>query len=165
MTERVETMDLRRLQALLDAYGAEPARWPADERGAAQALLAAEPAARARLDQARRLDLALDRLPAAPAPARDLAARIRSAARHHGAGPAGPLPVPAPANGNRPAWRFPAALAASALFGLWLGFAASPFTTGGGAMDLTALDQQDVAVLAFGPVADAQHGIGGSFND
>lgn len=114
MTERVETMDARRLEALLDAYGADPARWPATERAAAQALLEADPALQVRLEAARRLDRALDRLPPAPAPAGELAARIRAAAlatghstghstgRQQGTPPIAPR---APANSNRPAWR------------------------------------------------------------
>lgn len=175
MTERVEAMDLRRLEELIDAYGADPARWPAAERAAAQALLAIEPAARTLQDRARRLDSALDALPPAPQVALQtgaLAARIRAAARQQDATPANSPasppanPLPAPANSNRPAWRFTAALAASAVIGLWLGFATGPFTLDtGGTIDLAALDQQDVAVLAFGPVADAQNATGGSFND
>ncbi|MDM7945499.1 MAG: hypothetical protein QUV20_04135 [Oceanibaculum nanhaiense] len=168
MTEKLQAMDLQRLEALLDAYGADPARWPAAERAAALALLAIEPAAQARLEQARQLDRVLDALPPAPAPAGDLAARIRAVARHQRApaAPVAPIPAPIPANGNRAPWRFTMALAASAVIGLWLGFAAGPYTLNtGGTIDLAALDQQDVAVLAFGPVADAQNATGGSFND
>lgn len=33
-------MDARRFESLLDAYGAEPRRWPADERRAAEAFVA-----------------------------------------------------------------------------------------------------------------------------
>lgn len=180
MTERKSDMDMQRLEVLLDAYGADPARWPAAERAAALALLAADPAARAGLEQARQLDRALDALPPAPAPAGDLAARIRVAAQQRDAtlqrdsGPAAPQPIPVagpvadpvPANSNRPAWRFPAALTASALLGLWLGFATGPFPIdSGGTTDLAALDQQDVAVLAFGPFADTQNGNGGIFHE
>jgi len=39
-------MNMDRLTELLEAYGADPARWPETERPAAQALLAATPAAR-----------------------------------------------------------------------------------------------------------------------
>lgn len=39
-------MNLDRLTELLEAYGADPARWPESERPAALALLAATPAAR-----------------------------------------------------------------------------------------------------------------------
>lgn len=164
MSEGHKDMDRQRLDSLLDAYGADPARWPAAERSAAQALLASDPAAQARLAQARLLDRALDVLPPAPAPAGDLAARIRNAARQ----PVTPaIPLPAPANTNSP-WRFTAALAASAVIGLWLGFAApvaSPFTSGGSTtIDLAAIDQQDVAALAFGPLA-GQNGTGDTSYD
>ena len=172
MTETHEAMNLRRLEALLDAHGADPARWPAAERAAAQELLAADPAAQKRLHEARRLDRALDRLPPAPAPAADLAARIRAVALQQNplAAPAAPAPAPIPANGNRAPWRFTAALAASALIGLWLGFASSPFTvpvTAGdtASIDLAALDQQDVAALAFGPLVAGQNGTGDTIHD
>jgi hypothetical protein len=50
-------MTPERLDQLIAAYGAEPARWPAKERAEAEALLGANPAA---LDAARALDAALD---------------------------------------------------------------------------------------------------------
>lgn len=76
----IAPLSTERLAALLDAYGADPGRWPADERAAAEALLAASPAARARRDEAARLDALLDLVPA-PAPTADLADRIVVAAR------------------------------------------------------------------------------------
>jgi hypothetical protein len=45
-----------RLQEILDAYGADPHRWPADERDAAAALLVATPALREAAGEAQRLD-------------------------------------------------------------------------------------------------------------
>jgi hypothetical protein len=48
----------QRLSELLDAYGADPARWPEAERTAAQALLVRTPELSARID-AERLDAAL----------------------------------------------------------------------------------------------------------
>src|SRR5207237_8400141 len=64
-----------RLHAILDAYGADPAHWPAAERDAALALLARSPEARRQHDAAARLDAALDASPVdVPAPA--LAARV-----------------------------------------------------------------------------------------
>ncbi|MEX2295794.1 MAG: hypothetical protein WD715_00145 [Dongiaceae bacterium] len=53
-------MTLERLQALLDAYGADAAHWPAAERPAAERLLAAMPEAHAQHDEAARLDAMLD---------------------------------------------------------------------------------------------------------
>ena len=46
---------------LLDVRGAELGRWPADDRRAAERLLAADAKARAARDEARRLEALLDR--------------------------------------------------------------------------------------------------------
>jgi anti-sigma-K factor RskA len=65
-----DTMTLDRLRAIVDAYGADPARWPAAERTAGEALLAGSAAARALVAEAADLDAALDALPALqPTPA------------------------------------------------------------------------------------------------
>src|SRR5262249_59318106 len=58
-----------RFRRLIDAYGADPARWPPPERAAALALLATSAQARAALEAARRLDglLAADQTPVADA--------------------------------------------------------------------------------------------------
>jgi anti-sigma-K factor RskA len=57
-------MDLERLRAIVDAYGGDPARWPAAERPAAETLLAGSDAARALVAAAADLDAALDAVPA-----------------------------------------------------------------------------------------------------
>ena len=73
------TMNHARFSELLDAYGADPQRWPAAERGPAQALLDASPeATRLRL-QAALLDDALDQYTLAP-PAAALRQSLLSAA-------------------------------------------------------------------------------------
>lgn len=65
-----DTMTLDRLRAIVDAYGADPARWPAAERAAGEALVAGSAAARALVAVAAALDAALDTLPALqPTPA------------------------------------------------------------------------------------------------
>ena len=58
-----------RFRRLIDAYGADPARWPPPERAAALALLATSAQARVALEAARRLDglLAADQTPVADA--------------------------------------------------------------------------------------------------
>jgi len=66
-------MNRLRLQRLIEAYGADPARWPADERDAARALLAHTPDAAAMRARARRIDEALDGF----APAADAGAEQR----------------------------------------------------------------------------------------
>ena len=53
-------MNATRLQQLIDAFGSNPQRWPADERGAAIALLSADSAVRERLAEASDLDRRLD---------------------------------------------------------------------------------------------------------
>jgi len=62
-------MMLWRFRRLIEAYGADPARWPPPERAAALALLATSAQARSALEDVRRLDalLAADRKPAADA--------------------------------------------------------------------------------------------------
>jgi len=62
-------MMLWRFRRLIEAYGADPARWPPPERAAALALLATSAQARAALEDVRRLDalLAADRGTAADA--------------------------------------------------------------------------------------------------
>jgi anti-sigma-K factor RskA len=65
-----DTMTLDRLRAIVDAYGADPARWPAAERAAGEALLAGSAEARALVAETADLDAALDSLPALqPSPA------------------------------------------------------------------------------------------------
>lgn len=53
-------MNLERIKALTDAYGANPARWPTVERAAAEAFLKATPEARVWLEEAAALDRLLD---------------------------------------------------------------------------------------------------------
>ncbi len=58
-----QPIDGNRFEAILDAYGARPGAWPAGERAAMEARLAADPAAQAALEEAALLDY---RLHAAP---------------------------------------------------------------------------------------------------
>jgi hypothetical protein len=80
---------LERFGAIVDAYGASPMRWPAEERAAAEALLAASAQARAMLADARMLD---GMLAAAPveAPSDALVARLMAARPRGIAAPARP---------------------------------------------------------------------------
>jgi len=66
----------RRLAQVLDAYGASPDRWPAEDRRALLALLEEFAEARARRDEAARLDAWLDAAGDLPAPSRRVADRI-----------------------------------------------------------------------------------------
>ncbi len=56
----VETMNEDRLKRLIEAYGAAPARWPLEERAAAERYLADHPRDLAGLESERALDQALD---------------------------------------------------------------------------------------------------------
>ncbi len=61
------TLSCARLSEILDAYGADPARWPAPERAAAQALLASSAEARQLAQAAQALDQLLNRWQPQPA--------------------------------------------------------------------------------------------------
>lgn len=98
-------MQLDRFTALLEAFGADPKRWPDAERAAALAFAAAEPAAKALMRDAAALDALLDAAEA-PGPSDLLAARLARRA-------------PGP---RAPVWRTAVAFAACAVFGLVLGF-------------------------------------------
>ena len=55
-------MNIERFQEILDAFGADPRRWPEAERGGALALVAGSDVARSRQAEARRLDMLLDEI-------------------------------------------------------------------------------------------------------
>lgn len=119
-------ISLERFAAIVDAYGASPMRWPADERGAAEALLAFSADARALLDEARMLDGVLAAAPV-EAPSDALVARLMAARPR----PATPVPAGKPRSIFRELisaiWPYgspaiPAgALAASIMLGIALG--------------------------------------------
>jgi hypothetical protein len=56
-------MNLERFSVIVDAYGCSPARWPADERDAAQAFAKSSAEAQQLLTQAEKLDFFLDAIP------------------------------------------------------------------------------------------------------
>jgi hypothetical protein len=59
-------MGLDRFRELMEAYGAEPGRWPANERGSAETLLAQNPEAARLRNQAMAIDALLNRATLAP---------------------------------------------------------------------------------------------------
>lgn len=71
-------MDAQRFQTLVDAYGAEPRRWPARERAEAE-VFARTAGGQAVLEAERALDDELDAW-AAPAPSHALRSRVLAAA-------------------------------------------------------------------------------------
>ncbi len=120
-------MSLARLRALLAAYGANPERWPPEERAAARMLLAQSPEAQRWHDAGAQLDALLDLGPprvASPA----LLERIVAAAEpgNTDVSTQGTHIAPvAPARRRRPArvWRYAGAalpLAAAAALVVWL---------------------------------------------
>lgn len=115
-------MTPERFATLLDAYGGDPKRWPAAERGDAEAYLAATPTARVLLDDALRLDALLDAgVPAAAAvDAGRIAALAAATAQEHPATVLPFRPKPRPA---RPVWAWAraGALAAAGIAGLIVG--------------------------------------------
>lgn len=107
--------DLALLRRLLDSYGADPARWPAERRQAALQCLEESAEARALREAAMLLDGVLDQA-AAPAPARQLKDAIVAAAT----APRQPLwAVPIWPFG--PAWKPVSALAAAIILGFVAG--------------------------------------------
>jgi hypothetical protein len=147
MTNANNNMMLADLERLLEVYGSDRTRWPADARAGAGHLVARDRAARRLLAEAEALDRALERAPL-PSLTREaeLADRIAAAAqrsprivRFNSAPVAG---VPAASKGNvfrlpdlraRRQWRGATALggaasllAASLAIGILLGFSSLP---------------------------------------
>jgi hypothetical protein len=77
-----KSMTMAELERLLEVYGAERARWPAEVRASAALLVAADPAARRLLAETEALDRVLDRAPVPGLPVEvALVARIVAAAQ------------------------------------------------------------------------------------
>ncbi|MEZ5957945.1 MAG: hypothetical protein R3C27_12120 [Hyphomonadaceae bacterium] len=121
-------MDRERFASLLDAYGAEFRRWPAETRADAAAFAAQDAEAAALMADARRLDAVLDAARETVAPSSDLAGRILAFA---------PRVL-------RPAFdrRAMLALAACAVFGVVIGY-------GGGLMAPPPLEDDTYFSMAF----------------
>lgn len=147
-----------RFAALLDAYGADPARWPEGERAAALAFLDADPAARQARADAARLDAVLDRAPVEP-PSAALMDRVLAAAPP--ARPAPPQPRALGPGGRivgwlgalvpgAGAWQPTAALAAALVLGLAVGYATAPFGTA------LPVDGQSLDAIALGTFAEPE---------
>lgn len=80
MTRKAEIMDRERFAALLDAYGADFRRWPAETRAGAAVYAAQDADAAALIAEARSLDLLLDVAREQPPPSADLAQRVLAVA-------------------------------------------------------------------------------------
>jgi len=115
-------MSPERLRALLDAYGANPERWPPQEREAARTLLAQSPEARRWQDAGAQLDALLDRAPASIA-SPVLLERIVAALPEPGNTEVSTRVAPARRRRHARVWRYAGAalpLAAAAALALWL---------------------------------------------
>ena len=157
-----------RVMALLDAYGADPARWPDAERDAAMAMINADPALAARRDEAAALDGLLMQAET-PQPSADLARRILESAAGHGEA----ISAPAPQHGDRrgyldwlrqasqqlwqqlwpqgPAWQPALGLAASLAVGIWVGTTGAVPVTGitGTEYETASLATDDASLSIF----------------
>jgi hypothetical protein len=108
-------MTQERFFQILEAYGADPARWPDDERAAAEAFAQSHrDQVAAELREAAALDACL--VGAAAEPSDLLERRILKAF------PAGP------ARPEAPRWQIPAAAAAALVLGAFIGFASGALT-------------------------------------
>ncbi|MFT6583195.1 MAG: hypothetical protein ACJAU6_003647 [Alphaproteobacteria bacterium] len=112
-------MKIERFQAILDAYGANPDQWPAEERNAAQHLAETSSTAQAMMTDAAALDQFLDAargaIPQAePSPEllADILAAATPAARHRWTALLWPFGL---------VWKPASALAMAGLLGLFLG--------------------------------------------
>lgn len=128
MTRKEEIMDRERFAELLDAYGADFRRWPAETRVAAAAYAAQDAEAAALIAEARKLDAVLDAAREQVPPSPDLADRILAFA---------PRVV-------RPAFdrRALLALAACAVFGVVVGY-------GGGLLAPAPMEDDAYFSMAF----------------
>ena len=128
MTKKEETMDRERFADLLDAYGADFRRWPAEARAQAAAFAAQDAEAAALIGEARKLDAVLDGARDEAGPSADLAARILAAAPR----------------AQRPAFdrRAMLALAACAVFGVLIGY-------GGGLLAPAPAEDDSYFSMAF----------------
>ena len=114
-------MTKERFEALLDAYGADPDRWPDAERDAALAFAKSSAAARLRLDEAALLDRLIDQADTAPVTSElqtKILAAFAQARAHRSAGLSTAFAKLMP---GRTAWVPATALAASLALGLGVG--------------------------------------------
>lgn len=155
-------MSLARLRALLDAYGANPDRWPPEERDAGRTLLAQSPQAQLWRDASAQLDALLDLAPAATAsPAlveRILAAAPQGESAEHAITTVH-APRLAPSRPSRQlarrsrAWRYvgaalPLAAAAALVLWLWAKPSRTPERTDVAVADLGTYDVPTDVLLA-----------------
>ena len=140
-------MELERFRQLIEAYGAEPARWPAAEREAARRLAASDARAAAMLAEAAGLDRLLDQAAPLAPPIVDAEALIARATAAAQAGAPGAGLRHRPAGGGRAGsandrglWLRAASLAAAALIGFIVGATQLADTSDASAADSSSFD-------------------------
>lgn len=138
------TMEPRRLAEILDAYGADPSRWPDAERDAAGALLADPAGATAPRDAAAALDTVLNAV-VAPAPSPELMADILASAA-----PSGWRRWAAEFWPFGPVWQPVSALATAAVLGIVIG-AAAPTAILPELTDYSAQEEAENMAFGFDP--------------
>jgi hypothetical protein len=148
--ESKNDVDLQRLREILDAYGADPARWPAEERAGALRLLSDSAEAAAMRDDAQALDSLLNQAPGLE-PTPELMAEIlarpsrsRGRALLEALWPFGPI------------WRPALGMAAAVVLGVAVG-ALTPPPFGDGEATQTSLSDE-IDGLAFASLMDLENG-------
>ena len=138
-------LDLDRFQAILEAYGASPDRWPAEDRARALSLLARSADAKRFHAAAERLDTVLDSA-APPPPDAVFAERIRSLPRHP------PGAAPAVRESGYAVLRRIAAVLLVGLVGVAIGLAIPRGSTSGGG----GADRAGPAAIAPAPAFEGE---------
>ena len=152
-TEKGTDAAMQALEDLLDAYGADPARWPAGEprRAAAWALIdSGDAAALQSLAAAAALDRALDRV-SAPAPSAALAGSVLQAAQQVGPGAGGGAGLFRDFAFLKPA----AALACAMLLGVAVGLRSPLPVAGAGESRAAGLETELASLAALEENGDA----------
>lgn len=147
MTKR-ENKGLKRLENILDTYGAMRSRWPESERESLEGLIERDVAAQRMLDEAAALDRVIDMAPGMTA-SQDLKDRIMAAAMNDSEKEARVVPIGSRKRGTSDAgaghvgtyWPA-AALAASFAFGLYLGVAGLGDRAYDGAVEVSGLSSE-----------------------
>lgn len=125
-------MNIERLTAILDAYGADPLHWPEGERLAAQAFVAREKRAQALVAEAETLDSLLDCAPSAMPSAALVETILARAPRPSGFAGLWTRLFP-----GQPVWRPAVGLAAALVMGIGVQSAAADQLGIGGSDDIT----------------------------
>jgi len=147
MTKR-ENKDLKRLEDILDTYGAVRSRWPESERKSLESLIRRDVAAQRMLAEAAALDRIIDMAPGMIA-SQDLKDRILAAAMNDSEKEARVIPFGSrkrgasqPGVGQVRTYWPAAALAASFAFGLYLGVAGLGDQAYDGAVEVSGLSSE-----------------------